>query len=158
MDWLRLSLTDLGSLCAMFLASCRHMSLFRPHGHKFMPLAIKYKLASIRILSTAILRSPSSASDTTVATAMALALDEVKAPITVFVVIGIDEMSQIALGDIDMARNHIIGAVKMVELNGGPLRLNSVVRFLLQQCIRNNRLFDTKLGLLDAFMIRLETA
>lgn len=78
LDWVKLSLTDMGLLCSILLVSCRYLSVVQHQEHKFMRLAIKYKLASIRQLRTAIKEGASSFNDSTVANVLVLAIDEVR--------------------------------------------------------------------------------
>lgn len=56
---------------------------------------------------------------------------------------------QLSLGDVDMTRNHVKGAVKMVELNGGPqtLGLDGFLEHLLST-------FVGDVGLQDQFSYR----
>ena len=77
MDWVRLALADVGFLYGLLLASCRHLCVIHQQEHKFMSLAMQYKLMSLQSLRTTILAGPSSVSKSTVGNAMALASDEV---------------------------------------------------------------------------------
>ncbi len=78
LDWVKLSLTDMGLLCSILLASCRYLCVAQHQEPKFMRLALRYKLASVRQLSAAITEEASSFNDSTVANVLALAIDEVR--------------------------------------------------------------------------------
>ena len=79
-DWLRLNLTNVGSLNGVFLASCRDL-LEKQHGQpqSYIQLAIQYKMHCVQALREAITSEMLSLiSDSTVAITMLLAYDEVR--------------------------------------------------------------------------------
>src|SRR6186713_80738 len=78
LDWVKLSFTDMGLLCGILLAACRHLCVAQHEEHKYMRLATQYKLASIRQVSATLMEEGSSFSDSTVANVLALAIDEVR--------------------------------------------------------------------------------
>jgi len=77
-EWVHLTLTDIGSLNGMFLASCRHLLGTQQRFQNYKELAIQYKLYSVQALREAIAAHTSSRiSDSTLAIAILLAYDEV---------------------------------------------------------------------------------
>lgn len=78
LDWVKLSLTDVGLLYGILLGSCRYLCAVQHQEHNFMRLAIQYKLASMRQLRAAIMKEASFFDDSTVGNVMALAIDEVR--------------------------------------------------------------------------------
>lgn len=57
-----------------------------------------------------------------------------------------DGLNQMMLGDLEASRNHVLGAVKMVEFNGGPESLgeNEFLKLLLQVFLYSKGLFDAE--------------
>ncbi|KUJ19433.1 uncharacterized protein LY89DRAFT_731831 [Mollisia scopiformis] len=129
-DWLQLALTDIGFLSSIFLSACRHLCLYQDQEQKYRLLAIQYKLVSLHKLGEAVLRGPSSVNSSTIANALALALEEA------------------VLGNIITFRNHVLGATKMVELNDGAktFGLSSFLRSLVQSFIANKEFLGTAPG------------
>jgi len=108
-EWVRLTLTNIGSLNGIFLAACRHLFKNQPQQQQYyMQLAIEYKLYCVRALREAISSEISSLiSDSSVAIVILLAYDELQ------------------LGDLTTSRRHVRGMIQMVEHNGGPQTLGS---------------------------------
>jgi hypothetical protein len=81
-DWVRLTLTNVGSLNGILLAACRHLSGYHQQHqqqHHYQQLAILYKLYCVQDLRKAIsLEISSLISDGTVANSILLAYDEVR--------------------------------------------------------------------------------
>lgn len=79
-EWVRLTLTSVGSLSGIFLAACRHLFKNQPQQQKYyMQLTIEYKLYCVRALRQAIASEISSLiSDSSVAIVILLAYDEVR--------------------------------------------------------------------------------
>jgi hypothetical protein len=78
-EWVRLTLTNVGSLNGMFLASCRHLLENQQQSQNYRQLAIQYKLYCVQALREAITFQMSSLiSDSTVAMGILLAYDEVR--------------------------------------------------------------------------------
>jgi hypothetical protein len=80
-EWVRLTLTNAGSLNGVFLAACRHLLKSQPQYQQqyYMQLAIQYKLSCVRALREAIFFEMSSLiSDSTIAIGLLLAYDEVR--------------------------------------------------------------------------------
>jgi hypothetical protein len=80
-EWVRLTLTNAGSLNGVFLAACRHLlkSQQQYQQQYYMQLAIQYKLSCVRDLREAIFFEMSSLiSDPTIAIGLLLAYDEVR--------------------------------------------------------------------------------
>ncbi|CAJ2502367.1 Uu.00g097610.m01.CDS01 [Anthostomella pinea] len=100
--WVPLALTDPGLLNSLFLTASRHLSgkYQQQQQQRFTELSAQYKLDCVRSLMES-LSTRSSFDDATIAKSVMLAYDE----LTVY--------------DAAMARNHLAGAVKMVQLNGG---------------------------------------
>lgn len=104
-EWVRLTLTNVGSLNGIFLAACRHLLQFQQqHQHEYyLQLATHYKLLCLQALREAIFSEKSSMiSDSTVTVGILLAYDELQ------------------LGDISSFKCHSRGLIQMVEHNGGP--------------------------------------
>ncbi|UKZ48089.1 hypothetical protein TrVGV298_002325 [Trichoderma virens] len=125
-EWIRLGLSDLGFLSGIFLTASRYLSVFhqphQPHHHQlFTEHATQYKLVCLKTLNEAISSSTLQGpfSDPVIAETMILALDE------------------ISLGDFETSRRHMKGALRMVELNGGPqtLGLNGFLEMVLHKFI-----------------------
>jgi len=78
-DWVRLTVTDIGSLSGVFLAACRHLLANHEQQQQYYKqLAIHYKVLCVRTLREAIsLETSSLISDSTVAINILLAYDEV---------------------------------------------------------------------------------
>jgi hypothetical protein len=86
-EWVRLTLTNTGSLSAVFLAACRHLLKTQKQQQQqyYMQLAIQYKLSCVRALREAIFFEKSLLiSDSTVALGILLAYDEVRGAGEVF--------------------------------------------------------------------------
>ncbi|KAL7916806.1 hypothetical protein GGI35DRAFT_434032 [Trichoderma velutinum] len=123
-DWIRLSLSDIGFLSGILLVASRYLSIFHqpyhPHQNQlFSEQATRYKLVCLQTLNKAISFNTGIGpfSDSVIAETMVLALDE------------------ISLGDLETSRRHMQGALKMVELNGGPqtLGLNGFLEMVLNK-------------------------
>ncbi|KFY51226.1 hypothetical protein V496_08885 [Pseudogymnoascus sp. VKM F-4515 (FW-2607)] len=106
-EWVRLTLTNVGTQCGIFLAACRHL-VEQQQQLKYLQLATQYKLYCIRALQNAISSEVSSLiSDGTVGIGILMAYDE------------------LWLGDISMTKCHLQGILKMTEHNGGMHTLGS---------------------------------
>jgi hypothetical protein len=77
-EWTRFGLTDAGFLNSLFLAACRHLSLYHLQQQIYIQLAIQYKLMSLQNLGITISAGPSSVKDSTIANVISLASDEVQ--------------------------------------------------------------------------------
>ncbi|KAE9376189.1 hypothetical protein N431DRAFT_556396 [Stipitochalara longipes BDJ] len=122
-EWVGFAQTDMGLLSGLFLAASRHLSENHPQKQLFTRLAIQYKIACVRAVSEAISAAMlSQFRDSTVANVMMLAFDE------------------FSIGNLAISRQHVHGAIKMVEHNGGPktLGLNGFLERALWKII-----FDT---------------
>jgi len=76
-EWVRLTLTNVGSLNGIFLAACRHLQ--QQQQQYYTKLAIQYKLCCMQALREAISFEISSLiSNSTVAIGILLAYDEVR--------------------------------------------------------------------------------
>ncbi|KZF19799.1 hypothetical protein L228DRAFT_285733 [Xylona heveae TC161] len=109
-EWVRLALMNEGFLSGILLVASRHLSMIYHYNQiksrELTQLALQYKVTCVGSLNLSITANHSSKfSDSTIAQVIVLTLDE------------------IALGDLLMARNHMRGAIRMVELNGGPATL-----------------------------------
>ncbi|CEN60822.1 hypothetical protein ASPCAL03255 [Aspergillus calidoustus] len=99
--WVPLAVAEQSLLYIIFLASCRTLAnqyTDRPEQKLFNRLAFQYKLVILRSLRESITTEAPRFSDTTVSKALMLAYDE-------------------------MLKQHVQGAVQMVNLNGGPQTL-----------------------------------
>ena len=77
-EWVRLSVTHVGSLSGLFLSSCRHL-LENSQQQCYIQLATQYKLSCVQALREAISsETPSLISDSAVAIGILLAYDEVR--------------------------------------------------------------------------------
>lgn len=77
-EWVRLTLTNVGTQCGIFLAACRHL-VEQQEQLKYLQLATQYKLYCIRALQNAISSEVSSLiSDGTVGIGILMAYDEVR--------------------------------------------------------------------------------
>jgi len=105
-EWMELAQSDTGLMNGIFLSACRHLSDEHHQQEFYTRLAVQYKIGCVRAVSEAISATISSNfGDSTVATTMLLALDE------------------FSVGNLTISRQHVHGAVKMVEHNGGPQTL-----------------------------------
>lgn len=78
-EWVRLTLTNIGSLTGVLLAACRHLLMHSELAH-FTQLAIQYKLSCVQTLRKTIqVETPLMISDSTIALGVLLAFDEVRA-------------------------------------------------------------------------------
>ena len=80
-EWVRLTLTNAGSLNGIFLASCRHILQEQQQNKpsRYSQLATKYKLLSVKALREAISSETSALiSDSTLSINILLAYDEVR--------------------------------------------------------------------------------
>ncbi len=80
-EWVRLTVTNVGSLSGVFLASCRHLleSQQQYQQQYYMQLASHYKLSCVQAVREAIFSEISSLfSDSTFAIVILLAYDEVR--------------------------------------------------------------------------------
>ncbi|KAI3574087.1 hypothetical protein IWW34DRAFT_753417 [Fusarium oxysporum f. sp. albedinis] len=123
--WIQLGLSSPAFLNGIFLNASRHISgLYNEPQtrQQFTNLATRYKLASVKDLSDAICLSPRTKpfGDSLIALTMALALDE------------------LSNGDLAMSRHHVHGALRMVDLNGGPhtLGLEGFLELILTKYAR----------------------
>ncbi|PKK51777.1 hypothetical protein CI102_3149 [Trichoderma harzianum] len=135
-EWVRLSLSDIGFLSGILLIASRYLSIFHqpyhPHQNQmYTEQATRYKLVCLQTLNEAISFNTGQGtfSDSVIAETMVLALDE------------------ISLGDLETSRRHMQGAIKMVELNGGPrtLGLNGFLEMVLNK-------FTSQVGLSNRFL------
>ncbi|KAF3057602.1 hypothetical protein CFAM422_012392 [Trichoderma lentiforme] len=135
-EWIRLSLSDVGFLSGILLISSRYLSIFHqpyhPHQNQiYTEQATRYKLVCFQTLNEAISFNTGQGafSDSVIAETMVLALDD------------------ISLGDLETSRRHMQGAIKMVELNGGPqtLGLNGFLAMVLNK-------FTSQVGLPNRFL------
>ncbi len=79
-EWVRLTLTNIGSLDGVFLAACRHLLQNQQQQQYYTQLAVQYKLHCVQALREAIsFESSSLISDSTVAINVLLAFDDVSA-------------------------------------------------------------------------------
>lgn len=77
-EWVRLALTNTGSLNGLFLAACRHLLMHRQE-QRFVQLSIQYKLFCVQALRKTIhVETPAIISDSTIALGLFLAFDEVR--------------------------------------------------------------------------------
>ncbi|KAL7781037.1 hypothetical protein V8C43DRAFT_320184 [Trichoderma afarasin] len=135
-EWIRLSLSDIGFLSGILLIASRYLSIFHqpyhPHQNQmYTEQATRYKLVCFQTLNEAISSNTGQApfTDSIIAETMVLALDD------------------ISLGDLETSRRHMQGAIKMVELNGGPhtLGLNGFLEMVLNK-------FTNQVGLPNRFL------
>ncbi|KAK1751952.1 hypothetical protein QBC47DRAFT_416452 [Echria macrotheca] len=124
-EWITFALRDPGFRNSAMLRSCRHLAsvvttgddAHRDRRREFDALASRFKLACIQALQGAIAASDRSGrfSDSIVAQTLELAHDEIK------------------LGERARSRDHIRGAYRMVEMNGGShtLGLNGFLETVL---------------------------
>ncbi|KAI1616957.1 hypothetical protein EDD36DRAFT_430329 [Exophiala viscosa] len=121
--WVPLALTDEGLTCALLLAACRHLfdHCQQSQQQHFLQLAAQYKLACVRSLREAI-STDLFFGDATITKAVMLAYDE------------------LATRNIVMWRHHLDGAVRMVNLNGGPqtLGLDGFLESVISNLIRKS--------------------
>lgn len=76
-EWVRLTLTNAGSLNGIFLAACRHLWM-QCRQQYYMQLAMQYKLSCVQTLRKTIYAETSSCiNDSTIAIGLFLAYDEV---------------------------------------------------------------------------------
>lgn len=142
-ELVRLLVTRDHSLDSLFLIACRHLTETnseRPEEKgRYMQLALQYKVSCLKSLNKSIsseIENASIISDSTFATAMMLASDEVSAS-QYHLKYGpkalIPLKFKLSLGDYSMARNHISGILRMAQHNGGPQNLgcNGFMRHLL---------------------------
>ncbi|KAK7428597.1 hypothetical protein QQZ08_004858 [Neonectria magnoliae] len=92
----------------------------------FAQVAVQYKLSYVQSLRQTISAGSPSSNRTAVTKALVLAFDE------------------IMIGDVPMATKHVLGAVNIVEIAGGPqaLGLSDFVLQLLCTLIYGKRLLD----------------
>jgi hypothetical protein len=77
-EWVRLTLTNVGTQSGIFLAACRHL-VEQQKQQKYLQLATQYKLYCIQALQKAISSEISSMiSDVTVGIGLLMAYDEVR--------------------------------------------------------------------------------
>jgi hypothetical protein len=104
-QWVPFSLTSPTVLDALFLIACRHLSSSlssHPETERFGHIATQYKLRCVRASRKAIYSSHETFNDATIAATVMLAYEE------------------LAMGEVVKAKQHIDGAVMMMEMNGGP--------------------------------------
>ncbi|KAH7024480.1 uncharacterized protein B0I36DRAFT_331489 [Microdochium trichocladiopsis] len=149
-DLARLAITDTGLLTATLLAACRHMSrqpgLSSPRPgvdacEYYITLAMEYKARCVKSVIDDIERRRRAKegqcrtegagngdrdNETPLVWDRQKSAGEDNMTLTKIIVLALDE---IWLGDIPMARHHVLGAMKLVDLNGGPdtLRMGSFV-------------------------------
>lgn len=149
-EWIRLALGNAGFLDGIFLNASRHLSAVhqqRDQQQLFATLAVRFKLSCVRAVRAAISSDARTKpfSDSVVAVTMVLALDEVSGS-AYGACYGTREIFpradgyfpvQMSLGDLAMSRRHVQGAVRMVELNGGPetLGLNGFLDMVLRKYV-----------------------
>ncbi|KAH8898423.1 hypothetical protein GQ53DRAFT_837332 [Thozetella sp. PMI_491] len=128
--WMQLALGDIGCLASILLSSCRHLVKEQPGNDKFAKMAIQYKLSCLRELNKTLAQGVPTSYDSTFAQILLLATDEMR------------------LGDIPTTRSHVRGAIKMLELNGGPqsLGLDGFLASLYWYFLYDKGLFDTVTG------------
>ncbi|KAF2650307.1 hypothetical protein K491DRAFT_667425 [Lophiostoma macrostomum CBS 122681] len=104
--WVPLALTNTGLLDSVLLMACRHLSAqyLQHQRRRFDELSMQYKLHCLRSLREEIAVNISF-DDATVAKTLMLVYDE------------------LTISDTVMAKGHLDGAIRMVDLNGGPQTL-----------------------------------
>ncbi|KAK3357847.1 hypothetical protein B0T25DRAFT_170962 [Lasiosphaeria hispida] len=123
-DWVPLALADPGLLSGVLLAACRHLAVVEQDNARryvFKTMAIQYKLVCLRNLTAALAVESLALGDSAMAKVIALGIDE------------------ITLGNIEVSRSHLLGAMKMADLRGGPenLGLNGLLTFILRRLMND---------------------
>ncbi|KPM38265.1 hypothetical protein AK830_g8296 [Neonectria ditissima] len=124
-NWILHSSTDVDLLRGFLLGACRHLSMVNSE-EKFAEIAVQYKLSYVKSLRETISTQSPSSKRIAVTKALVLAFDE------------------IMVGDISMATNHVLGAIRIVETGGGPqaIGLSDFVLQFLCTLIYGKRLLD----------------
>lgn len=146
-DWLRLALTDDGLVCGILLSSCRHLSHYGFQEHQIRQLALAYKVTCLRALREVISMESKPAGDVMVAKALMLAFDEVRPntrPPSFKRGWPLLTLPKIMIKDYSTSREHVKGAVKMVEVGGGPqaIGLTDFVENLLHRFVHDKKLLE----------------
>ncbi|GAD99542.1 NAD dependent epimerase/dehydratase, putative [Paecilomyces variotii No. 5] len=117
-EWIRLAFSSAGFCSGILLTACRHLCMMYDHNQQrkqFLQHALQYKVACVQSLNASISSGQwPMIKDSVIAQVMILAKDE------------------IILGDFAMARNHMQGATRIVEVNGGAQKfgLNGFIELL----------------------------
>jgi len=138
-DMACLAVTDAGLLTTTMLAACRHLSRHarvQPPGVRAAPLeyylttAMEYKSRCVKSVIDDIARrsrvqslSPQVSCQDIVLADRQHKVKQVEVDNVTLTKIMVLVLDEIWLGDIVMARHHLLGAMKIVDLNGGPQAL-----------------------------------
>lgn len=149
-DWVPSALADTGLLSGLLLNACRFLAE-SSDGHqreRYATMAIQYKVSCLRSLNQALAAESSAPTDMSLAKVMALVSDDV-IPNHLPPALLTDEGSpcfQIGLGDLEASRKHVLGAIKIVDIRGGPrsLGMNGLLEFILLRLVYDKGLFKQR--------------
>ncbi|CAI6340637.1 unnamed protein product [Periconia digitata] len=124
-DWTRFALTDAGFLYGTLLSACRHLEGSKQDTRMYRELATQYKLECVRFVIEALSNE---------------ALDK-NITFTRILSLAFDEMW---IGDGTMFGRHVEGAMRLVDLMGGPkmLMLNGFLEAMYNVCINKKMNLD----------------
>jgi hypothetical protein len=149
-DWVPSALADAGLLSGLLLNACRFLaeSSDGRQRERYATMAIQYKVSCLRSLNRALAAESSAPTDMSLAKVMALVSDDV-IPSYLLPALLPNQRSpcfQIGLGDLEASRKHVLGAIKIVDIRGGPrsLGMNGLLEFILLRLVYDKGLFKQR--------------
>ncbi|KAH6989892.1 hypothetical protein EDB80DRAFT_653703 [Ilyonectria destructans] len=118
--WLPLVFSDVGLLCGLLLAACRHLLIAGPAVNKqYAGMALLYKGECIKSTNEAVVTEGTSVSDATIGKALIMSSDE------------------FLCGNMEISRLHADAIIRMVSLKGGLRNLGAggFLRSLVTWCV-----------------------
>ncbi|KAH8658581.1 hypothetical protein BGZ61DRAFT_371134 [Ilyonectria robusta] len=118
--WLPLAFSDVGLLCGLLLAACRHLLIAGPAVNKeYAGMALRYKGECIKSTNQAVVTEGTSVSDATIGKALIMSSDE------------------FLCGNMEISRLHADAIIRMVSLKGGLRNLGAggFLRSLVTWCV-----------------------
>ena len=152
-QWVPFAFADQCLLNGLFLQSCRKIAALEghPRAEYYKKLALKYKIACIQLLKALVSSSPTAPSDTLIAGALWLALDEVRDVFCPLADVSFGSSGwQIQEQNLLVATSHVRAVELMVELRGGrhSLGLEGFLGRLVSLC--SFHVGSTRLGKIEA--------
>ncbi|KAI1817710.1 hypothetical protein GGS20DRAFT_483914 [Poronia punctata] len=137
-EWVGLAITDYALMAAgVLLSTCRYILLQRPDDPVFTCMVLQYKRTCLRTLREELSSMSHPIKTTTVAKALALAIDEVRNPWRLGVVVS---------GEYGIARKHLQGVLAMIQFSGGPksIGLTGLLKRMYDRFLISLELTDTQ--------------
>ncbi|KAH6894523.1 hypothetical protein B0T10DRAFT_546022 [Thelonectria olida] len=152
LHWLPMALSDVGLLCGLLLAACRHLTAPSPvASDDYTQMALRYKGVCIKSTNEAVVAEGTSVSDTTIAKALIMSSDEFSShgPVSLTKL-----RHKFLCGNLEVSRVHADAIIRMVALKGGlgNLGVGGFLRHLVSWCVFNPKFGERASILLEEYM------